>query len=271
VTAQSLGVEKVHIAPSRMSIFEHATVTTTLVAREKGLDGVLVIYYDGDPQQGGEAFDAELIPHIRARHAYVNRVKFRPRTCGLHTVFVVARGTMMGAAPVQVDCRPPAPGQIRSGTATSVGVGAAAGGGGRGSLKISGVFTHDGPIDLAAAGATVSILAGLAERGSGEFVLHGALTLPAEGRNTARTARFKTAPGVAPAAAVTIGSRGRGQFTLLLDVSRATIDVPGTCPGPELATAITLDDGTNPPLTIALEQPWQCLKRGGKVEYLRTP
>jgi hypothetical protein len=54
-------------------------------------------------------------------------------------------------------------------------------------------------------------------------------------------------------------------------MSRATIDVPGACPRPELETTIKVDDGTNPPLRIAIEQPWQCLRRGTKVEYLRTP
>ena len=39
---------------------------------------------DGDPQQGGAAFDAELIPHIRANDLYVTQVKFHPRTCGTH-------------------------------------------------------------------------------------------------------------------------------------------------------------------------------------------
>jgi hypothetical protein len=269
--APSPAAETVQIAPRRVSTFESATVTTTLVARESDLHGVLVVYYDGDPQQGGEAFDAELIPHVRAHHAYVNRVKFRPRTCGPHTVFVVAQGTMLGTATLEVDCRRPALGQVRSGTATSVGVGPGASGSGRGNLTISGVFTHEGPINLAASGATVSILAGLNERGSGELVLNGALTLSADGRNTARTARFKTARGQTPAAEVTIGSRGRGQFTLLLDLSRATIDVPGACPRPARATAITVDDGTNPPLRIAIEQPWQCLKRGTTVEYLKAP
>jgi hypothetical protein len=54
-------------------------------------------------------------------------------------------------------------------------------------------------------------------------------------------------------------------------LSRATIDVPGACPRPARATAITVDDGTNPPLRIAIEQPWQCLKRGTTVEYLKAP
>ena len=166
----------------------------------------------------------------------------------------------------------PVQGQIRSGTAVQVGVAPAPDGSGRGSLKITGVFAFEGPINLGAAGAKARILAGLDEGGSGgELILGGELTLVADGRNTAKTARFKTAPGETPAAAVTIGSRGRGQFTLVLDMSRATIDVPGACPRPELATVIEVDDETNPPLRIAFEQPWQCLQRGGKVEYLRTP
>jgi hypothetical protein len=132
------------------------------------------------------------------------------------------------------------------------------------------MFAFEGPINLAAAGATVRILAGLNESDD-ELVLDGRLTLAADERNMAKTARFKTGRGETPAAGVTIGSPGRGQFTFLLDMSRATIDVPGACPRPDLATFIEVDDGTNPPLLVAFAQPWQCLKRGGNVEYLRTP
>jgi hypothetical protein len=166
----------------------------------------------------------------------------------------------------------PVQGQVRSGTAIQVGTAPAPDGSGRGSLRISGVFTFEGPINLAAAGATVRILAGLNEGGSGgDLVLDDELTLGAAGRNTATTARFKSAPGVTPGIEVTIGSRGRGQFNLLLDMSRATIDVPAACPRPELATVIEVDDGTNRPLRVAFDQSWQCLQRGGKVEYLRAP
>ena len=70
--------------------FEPVTVTATLATAERSLSGVHVVFSDGDPQQGGAAFDAELIPHIRANDLYVTQVKFHPRTCGTHTVFVVA-------------------------------------------------------------------------------------------------------------------------------------------------------------------------------------
>lgn len=132
------------------------------------------------------------------------------------------------------------------------------------------MFAFDGPINLAAAGAKVNILGGLNESDD-ELVLDGRLTLAADERNTANTARFKTARGETPRVGVTIGSKGRGQFTLLLDVSGAAIDVPGACPRPTLATTIRVDDGTNPPLLVAINESWECLTRGAKVEYLRAP
>jgi len=52
--------------PSRVMQFEKVSVSATLAAVDEGLSGVLAVFYDGDPERGGEAFDAELIPHIRA-------------------------------------------------------------------------------------------------------------------------------------------------------------------------------------------------------------
>jgi hypothetical protein len=167
---------------------------------------------------------------------------------------------------------PPLSGQIRSGSATGVGLPAAADGGGKGRVKISGAFTFSGTLDLGAPGATVTIHNGLNEvGGAGEMVLDTALTLVADGRNTARSARFRTAPGGAPAATVTIGSRGRGQYTLAVDISAAVIDLPSACPRPNITTSIEVSDGANPPLVLDIEQPWQCVERGGRVEYLKTP
>jgi hypothetical protein len=160
----------------------------------------------------------------------------------------------------------PAPlfGEIRSGTATGVGRGP-------GAVTISGVFTFAGSLDLAARGATVTILNGLNEIGGrGDLVLDRQLALGADARNTSRTARFKTASGGTPEASVTIGSRGRGQYTLLLDIANATIHPPATCPQPQLVTSIEIDDGTNPPVVLGIDRPWECQPRGGRVEYLKA-
>ena len=88
--AGSLTVDEVAIAPAHVLLFDKATVTATLATGDASLDGVHVLFYDGDPEQGGEAFDAELVSHIRAKDTYVTKVQFQPRTCGQHTVVVVA-------------------------------------------------------------------------------------------------------------------------------------------------------------------------------------
>jgi hypothetical protein len=187
-----------------------------------------------------------------------------PAFCGQGTPHVCGGPITPGPLPPVAEV----PGQIRRGTATRVGVAAAA----EGSVEVSGVFAFNGPLDLAAPGATVTILGGLREtRGAGELALDHPLTLVAEARNTARTARFETAPGETPAAEVTIGNRVQGQFTFLLKLRRATLDRPDGCPRPELGTAIRIHDGKNRPLEVAMQQAWQCLARGGTVEYLRVP
>jgi hypothetical protein len=56
-----------------------------------------------------------------------------------------------------------------------------------------------------------------------------------------------------------------------VDISRAVIDLPTACPQPHLTTSIAVDDGINPPFALDIQQPWQCVQRGGRVEYLRTP
>jgi hypothetical protein len=178
---------------------------------------------------------------------------------------VLCQFPSQGEAPIAI-------GQLRSGTATGVGVAPASDGTGRGALRISGVFSFDGRLDLAPPGAKVTIIDGLdGGRNGGELVPGSRLTLAADGRNTATTGRFKTARGQTPTVEVTIGSRGRGQFNFRLDVSRGTVDVPPACPQPGLTTSIKIDDGTNPPLVVSVTQPWECLKRGTKVEYLRAP
>jgi hypothetical protein len=74
------------------------------------VSGVTAVFYDGDPQQGGKAFDAERIPHLRAGDTYEVKVRFRPQVCGQHRVFVsVGRGKPFEAtnvsAPVEVVCK----------------------------------------------------------------------------------------------------------------------------------------------------------------------
>jgi hypothetical protein len=54
-------------------------------------------------------------------------------------------------------------------------------------------------------------------------------------------------------------------------MNRATVAVPATCPRLELATTMQVDDGTNPPLVVAIKEPWQCVQRGTKVDLVSPP
>jgi hypothetical protein len=170
------------------------------------------------------------------------------------------------------DDAPVALGQVHRGAVTRVGAVPAVAGRGRGALELSGSFTFFGPMDLSAPGAKVSILTGLDAGGNGGELVQGVrLALAADGRNSTTRARFRTARGETPAAVVSIGRRGRGRFDLLLEMSRATVAVPEACPQLELATTLQLDDGTNPPLVVAIKEPWRCVQRGTVINVLRTP
>ena len=137
---------------------------------------------------------------------------------------------------------------------------------------MSGVFTFTGALDLGARDIALTVLNALNEAGgAGELALDTQLTLTADGRNTSRSARFKTAAGTTPQATATIGSRGRGQYTFTLQISGATIELPTGCPQTEVSTAIELDDGANQPFSLSIVEPWRCIQRGGRVEYLRRP
>src|SRR5262249_36252170 len=66
------------------------------------LDNVTVLFYDGDPEQGGKLFDMEQIPHIEANESFVTRVPYHTEVCGAHQLFVQAI-PMDGEAPMTTD------------------------------------------------------------------------------------------------------------------------------------------------------------------------
>src|SRR5262245_12215792 len=116
---------------------------------------------------------------------------------------------------IPCDTGPPVPvtvpGQLRSGTATGVGDQ-----NGRGAVRLLGVFTFSGPVNLAASGAKATILSALKESNGHQLVPDGQVTLAADPRNNATTARFKSASETTPITEITIGDQGRGQFNLRL-------------------------------------------------------
>jgi len=135
----------------------------------------------------------------------------------------------------------------------------------RGAVTITGAFTFDEPLDLAAAGATATIESLLGQAGV-DLVGGVPITLNADSRNTARTARYQTPAGSTPSALLTIGARS-GQFTFRLEVSGATITVPTVCPD-TFTLSFSIDDQTSPPGGVAAPLSWVCYGTGKR--YMKT-
>jgi hypothetical protein len=56
-----------------------------------GAGPLILVYYDGDPEAGGRAFDWEMIPHLKPGAQFVNRVTYTPQACGARALYVVAQ------------------------------------------------------------------------------------------------------------------------------------------------------------------------------------
>ena len=71
-------------------LLEQRNMVTVEVANtaDTPLAGVPVVFYDGDPERGGKAFDVQHIPRLRENASQRLRTFFSPTTCGDHTLFV---------------------------------------------------------------------------------------------------------------------------------------------------------------------------------------
>ena len=101
-----------NVSGQRIETGQSVEVSAPLRMGARSVSGVTAVFYDGDPQRGGKAFDVERIPHLRAGDTYEVKVRFRPQVCGAHQVFVsVGQGTPFEATgasdPVEVVCNQP--------------------------------------------------------------------------------------------------------------------------------------------------------------------
>lgn len=103
---------QIKVSDHKIDRGQRVEVSALLRTRGKSVSGVAVTFYDGDPTQGGKAFDLERVPHVRARDAYQVRVPFRSSDCGDHQIFVtVGRGKPYevtdSSRPIKVQCAEP--------------------------------------------------------------------------------------------------------------------------------------------------------------------
>lgn len=90
-----VNMRRVRLSSHRVARGQPITVSTKLHTGGQDVKGGLtVLFYDGDPAQGGKAFDLERVVHLRAGDIHDVRVPFRSSVCGKHRIFVVAgKGT----------------------------------------------------------------------------------------------------------------------------------------------------------------------------------
>jgi hypothetical protein len=69
---------------------QKARVTLSLRTGDTALGKLSVVFYDGEPDQGGTPFDIMHLSRLRPHETALSRVFFRPQTCGLHTLVAVA-------------------------------------------------------------------------------------------------------------------------------------------------------------------------------------
>jgi hypothetical protein len=92
------------------NIVENEKVAIKVVLRAGASDvrGITVTFFDGDPAQGGRAFEQEMIPFLSADQVYTVRASWKPAGCGIRTVFVEGYGegvTALGELGIDVACR----------------------------------------------------------------------------------------------------------------------------------------------------------------------
>ena len=101
----------VQVRPRHVALRGSVEVTTTLRAGRTAVPGLIVLFYDGDPDNGGRVFTDRQIGPLGAHHKEEVRVPFLPTRCGTHHLVVIAgRGTPFeterAAQRLEVDCGP---------------------------------------------------------------------------------------------------------------------------------------------------------------------
>ncbi|MEQ9619826.1 MAG: VCBS repeat-containing protein [Deltaproteobacteria bacterium] len=91
INGASVEVESVTASPFKIVPGERSGIDAIIKTIGTAADDVTVSFFDGDPDNGGELFDQEEIPHIRTDSSFVAFASFSPQECGFHNIFVEAR------------------------------------------------------------------------------------------------------------------------------------------------------------------------------------
>jgi len=93
-----LAIVDVTVPDTPVMTGQKALIAVELRAAGGSLDGVPVIFYDGDPSQGAKVFSFQHVAHINPDEPHIVRALLRPEWCGTHTILVRAGNHEDGTA-----------------------------------------------------------------------------------------------------------------------------------------------------------------------------
>ena len=85
----SIWMDSLQLSRRHTTLGQVVTVSTALTAEAANASGITAIFYDGDPQSGGEAFGLERAPYIPENGLYEVEAPYFANVCGKHEIFVV--------------------------------------------------------------------------------------------------------------------------------------------------------------------------------------
>lgn len=105
-TVALLSMDEVKVSASTVELGQKVIISA-LVHSDQAVDGLSIVFYDGDPKDGGKTFDVEGIPHIRADDAHIVKTVYHANSCGTHQLFLQGlEAAIEGEAVVSVTMDP---------------------------------------------------------------------------------------------------------------------------------------------------------------------
>ncbi len=87
-----LTLDRFNVSRDKTVLGEPVVVSAQVVSGGASAPGATVVFSDGDPQNGGQPFDAEWLPLIRALDRHFVHVSYNPETCGRHEIYAEVTG-----------------------------------------------------------------------------------------------------------------------------------------------------------------------------------
>jgi len=87
-----LSLDRMAVSSDKTVLGQPVVVSAQVVESGESAPGATVVFSDGDPNNGGKAFDAEWLPTIRAHDRHFVSVNYHPESCGPHAIYANVTG-----------------------------------------------------------------------------------------------------------------------------------------------------------------------------------